>query len=875
MSMNEIKIKLSPYLGCSKKLIELFAIIGYEEEALKRSILKKNEPQEELELTVLSLIISDSSFNFIPDYFIKQIYPERPHIKQSKAYPKSDNIIFYLCFDSLTGDRKIINSCYAFRFYERIKTENGDIYFIPKAFLICSQYPYFSSFCRICEKIFWSTDERYADKDFPIEIFIHCLVNYLPSPINHNLIMKDFVPNIIIPKLTGYPYVDFNLGKVLTSVNLNCFIKIYILIFLEFDLLFFSPDLEKLNIFMFALYILNYPLTNTNYFWYIRTISLKESEEDEMDDILLQSGKIFSKGIQIAGIGSRNLSLTSEIIEGRKTSFRGVNCEYKPNIEFKFKGLNLVIDIEDKKNPIINNPKSKQEKIININILLKYIDNTLYSKKNKFFLDKYLQKLHKNLNNILKNYNYIAKNDSNVANSFFYMNKSIMNINRQIQEIFYDFILNILVELNKDRIINPFPKNEQNVNTNISAEEKIFKKMIVDSLKYNLYFNDFKKGFKTPDEINVSLLLSDEYVNLKKQGAFKDITQQVEYFGVMDKLYTLRSKDLIYDLKALVIEYSKNNYIPNTSKNGNNRNRNLFVLDEEIIKKFIYKKKNRNYYEVLKDPEEIKIDIETKRNLIFAIQDYFFNQQIINNEYYLRSSTAYLICICFPFFAKKIIRFVLLNEYLLNTKKILYFQRYYIFIILKAINIYYQINKEKGIFPEMEYVSVNTYYLLIQNYINDNSINQDEELDSFFKKHLIQPEINANVQMNHENAFIYKLDNYIYEDDINKIKQNFKIKGNEVNIKIDDKMIKIQKIKLEDISGIFQEIYSYYKFFLSNDFDLKKIEVNKLLENCAKLIMLFMQLQNEENFIKILYSLMNSLLSFQKQLSDYSKGKKD
>ena len=874
MSMNEAKIKLSPYLGCSKKLIELFAIIGYEEEALKRSILKKNEPQEELELTVLSLIISDSSFNFIPDYFIKQIYPERPHIKQSKAYPKSDNIIFYLCFDSLTGDRKIINSCYAFRFYERIKTENGDIYFIPKAFLICSQYPYFSSYCRICEKIFWSTDERYADKDFPIEIFIHCLVNYLPSPINHNLIMKDFVPNIIIPKLTGYPYVDFNLGKVLTSVNLNCFIKIYILIFLEIDLLFFSPDLEKLNIFMFALYILNYPLTNTNYFGYIRTISLKQSEEDEMDDILLQSGKIFSKGIQIAGNGSRNLSLTSEIIEGRKTSFRGVNCEYKPNIESKFKGLNLVIDIEDKKNPIINNPKSKQEKIININILLKYIDNTLNSKKNNFFLDKYLQKLHKNLNNILKDYNYIAKNDSNVANSFFYMNKSIMNINRQIQEIFYDFILNILVELNKDRIINPFPKNEH-VNTNISAEEKIFKKIIEDSLKYNLYFNDFKKGFKTPDEINVSLLLSDEYVNLKKQGAFKDITQQVEYFGVMDKLYTLRSKDLIYDLKALVIEYSKNNYIPNTSKNGNNRNRNLFVLDEEIIKKFIYKKKNRNYYEVLKDPEEIKIDIETKRNLIFAIQDYFFNQQIINNEYYLRSSTAYLICICFPFFAKKIIRFVLLNEYLLNTKKILYFQRYYIFIILKAINIYYQINKEKGIFPEMEYVSVNTYYLLIQNYINDNSINQDEELDSFFKKHLIQPEIYTNVQMNHENVFIYKLDNYIYEDDIKEIKQNFKIKGNEVNIKIDDKMIKIQKVKSEDISGIFQEIYSYYKFFLSNDFDIKKIEVNKLSENCAKLIMLFMKFQNEENFIKILYSLMYSLLSFQKQLSDYSKGKKD
>ena len=343
------------------------------------------------------MVTSNISFHFNLDLQIKQIYPDNPEIIKSKVYPKSNNIISFSCFDSSVEKRKIVNSCYAFRFYERIKTENDEIYFIPKAFLIYSQYPYFSSYCKICEKIFWATDERYADKDFPIEIFIHCLVNYFPSPLNNNLILKDFVPNIIIPKLTGYPYADFNLGKVLASMELNSFIKIFILIFLEVDLMFFSPDLEKLNIFMFALYILNYPLTNTNYFGYIRTISLKESEEDEMDDILLQSGKIFSKEIQIAGNGSRNLSLTSEIIEGRKTSFSGVNCEYKPNIEFKFKGLNLVIDIEDKKNPIINNPKIKQEKIININILLKYIDNTLNSKKNNFFLDKYLQKLHKNI----------------------------------------------------------------------------------------------------------------------------------------------------------------------------------------------------------------------------------------------------------------------------------------------------------------------------------------------------------------------------------------------------------------------------------------------------------------------------------------------
>ena len=44
---NDIKIKLSPYLGCSKKLIEFFAIIGYEEEAIKRSFPNILQNQEQ------------------------------------------------------------------------------------------------------------------------------------------------------------------------------------------------------------------------------------------------------------------------------------------------------------------------------------------------------------------------------------------------------------------------------------------------------------------------------------------------------------------------------------------------------------------------------------------------------------------------------------------------------------------------------------------------------------------------------------------------------------------------------------------------------------------------------------------------------------
>ena len=854
MSEDDIKIKLSPYLGCSKKLTELFAIIGYEEEALKKSYFNKSPNPEKLKLTFLSIVISDISYEFDCNYLIKQVYPKKPPIIKSAICPKSDNIIFFSCIDSLTGDKKIVNSGYALRFFERIKAQNGDIYFIPKAFLIYSQYPYFSSYRRICEKILLETDERYADREFPIEIFIHCLVNYFPSPINNNLILKDFVPYIIIPKLTGYPYVDFNLGKVLTSVNLNDFIKIFILIFLEIDLIFFSPDLEKLNIFMFALYILNYPLTDTNYFWHIKTFSLEDIEGENLN-------------------------------EGTNTTFRGVNCEFKPEIDFSnFNALYFIIDIEDKKNPIINISDNKEAK--NIDLLLKFLKNVLngkhYPEKN-FFLEKYTIKLQKNLNNILKEYNEIAINDSNIANSFFYMNKSIMKINRQIQEIFYDFILNILVELNKDYIINPPLKKakDKTIAPKISAEEQIFMKLMRDSIKYNLYFINFITYFNAPDEIKISFLFSDEYVNLKKQEIFQNIEEKVEYFGIMDKLYILRRKDLKYDLKASEIEYSRTNFTPSGKTYSPDRFKKLFVLDEDIIKKFIYKKKNKNYYETFKEPDDIKIDTENKNSIIYTIQYYLDNKKLLKLGYYIRGSTAYLICLCFPFFPKQIIPFVL-DKYLKSSKEIKYFQRHYIFILLKAINKYYQINKEKNIFPDMELNNIIVYYEIIYNHLKDNSIIFDEELDSFFKKHLNQTEENKNDNNNNnqENKFIYNLDDFIFEGDINKINKNYKMINQEINININNSMHKFNKIKPEQITELFRDIYLYYEFFVSKDFSIKNIDINKLMEKAANLIMFFRLYTDEKyveegNFIKILYNLISLLMTFQKLLSNLDDKKNE
>ena len=86
----------------------------------------------------------------------------------------------------------------------------------------------------------------------------------------------DFRPNISIPQLTAYPYIDFDLCQIFNSIPIKEFIKIYILVFLELDLLFFSPNLEKLNLFMYIQYIFNYPLLDSTYFWHIKSISQKD-----------------------------------------------------------------------------------------------------------------------------------------------------------------------------------------------------------------------------------------------------------------------------------------------------------------------------------------------------------------------------------------------------------------------------------------------------------------------------------------------------------------------------------------------------------------------------------------------------------------------
>ena len=834
MIADDITINLSPYLGCSKNLIEFFAIIGYEEEAIKA--LGKNfmQNQDKLDLTFLSIEISDFSFEIASDYIIKQVYPDKPAIIKSEKCPPSDSIIFSSCIDSVDGKKKVFYSCYAFRFYEKIETRNNEICFIPKAFLIYSQYPYFSCFSRICEKIFDSIDETCENIKIPIEIFIHCFVNYFPSPLYSSITLKDFSPHINMPELTGYPYADFNLPKVINCVGLNDFIKIYILIFLELDLLFFSPNLEKLNIFMFALYLLNYPLTDSNYFWFIKTISKNDLKNG--DDTV-------------------------------STSFRGVNSEIDQNINLSsFKVLNYIIDLENKKQPII--PISEDKENEDINSLLKYIHLILNKKLflKKTFLFEAVLKLQKKLKIILKEYNEKAQDDANIAESFFYINGMIKEKNREIQAIFYDFILNMLVELNKDYKLDPtfkFPVVKKiEDNPKLNEEEKIFLHYSRNTIKYNTYFQNFLSDFNVYDGIKLSLLFSDEFVNLKKKENYKKIESEnkINYFKIMDEFFTKKNVKS-FDLRPLRDE--KNFFRFNIKGNGNKLK--LFTLKKDIIKKFIYSKKNKSCFQLLKAPENINFETRTKSSFHFTIQYYFMKKKILGLEYYLRGSVQYIIATCFPLFSANRLESVLI-EYLLNTIKMNFFERYYIFLILNAINKYYRLNQQKNTFPEMNSKNTKKYYEIIQNHLSKNDIIQDELIFNFFNKNKPieeEPKIN-------NGDFSYVCDDTNFSNDL---KSSIKLTDKEILYNRNGTFINFSRKSFDEIPLFFQESYSYYESCYTNDFDVINLNVLEIAEKVANLILIYNKLNNEKDMIQHLFYLLNCLMLYKDKVHEYEERK--
>ena len=277
-------IKRYPFNGSSKFLFEKFLILGYDRLTIKKDIFTQQNMFSQQKDTQAKTPRGDSGFNILnskinfnpyannnsfeimtepsplgevcsdysknsittenildlvfPNGYIGYIYENQGHYtsaRELKEIPKPQTMVFHSNPNTNEGDKK---SQYGFAYIFHEKAEHkGQIYLIPKAFCIISEFPFYSSFNSLLTQIYYLFQETVY---VPLELLLFNLIAMTPSPLNGNinldikaqLIREHFsfpssqrggsplkneknsetaFSSILFPKLTCIPLIQINL----------------------------------------------------------------------------------------------------------------------------------------------------------------------------------------------------------------------------------------------------------------------------------------------------------------------------------------------------------------------------------------------------------------------------------------------------------------------------------------------------------------------------------------------------------------------------------------------------------------------------------------------------------------------------------------
>ena len=751
----ELQIKKYPYMGFSPNIMEYFCIIGYQEDFIPILIDNFKKKKKSYNPTIISSIISNQDYRiFDNELIISQIYPENPLIipinkaDLTQEIPSNSNTIYSFCFDALDGKSKLFYTCFAFKFYEKYfhKTNLGiEEYYIPKAFCILSQYCFFTLFEYICKNIYVLMTKK-TNNVVPVELLLYNIVNYIPSPMSYNLYLDIFsfcmnVPNIEINQLSGYPYIDFDLKEVFNILPINLFLEIYFFTIIEPYMIFFSSNLEILNMVMYIMYILNYPCNDSTYFWHIVSVS---------KDHITEENKFVGKIM---------------------TSLLGVNSAYDESIDtFPFSKFHFIVDLDNKKIFLRESPDlsiDEKDDSENLSNLQNYIQNIIKEKSNveSSFLKTFIIKLKKNLENILGKEQEQHSTQKVKYNTFFRMTKQIYNINRKIQEIFYEFCLNILMVFYQDNALegsfDKIKKVECHLEEqykkisylricesliDLSPEEKIFCELFRGTIKYKIYFENYIQNFDTMDVFKIALLFSEEFINLKLKDIKSKLVNRISLFNIIDALYYPSKRQTInitvsnlFSLSLVKLKEYFEEYYNNKELKGDNKSQ-LITLNKKIINKYLFllnnfydKKEIIDLFPSIRIQEEQPIIFFDRRYIINLIINTFENNNLISTQNYLIYALVYIFCISMSLYPyEKLV--IHLENVISSLSRIKFFLRQFGYIILQTFFKYLTLNRERQIYPEMCISHIKMYYYMIITFLKQNNVIPNEEMMAIFTK---------------------------------------------------------------------------------------------------------------------------------------------
>ena len=839
---------------------------------------------------------------------------------------KCQNGIGYTFYRKLIKKKIIKNKIYTF--------------FVPTTFCIMSEFPFYKNFDDMFKRIrkIYSQDLIYI----PIEILLYKIVKLTPSPVNTDVIIdfekmckqdevfreyngekkkirysispknnKLINKNIILPKnsivdekkfdykikfksLTGYPLINYNLAKVLFhSLSISKIIKIYLIIFFEGDVLFFSKNIELLSLTLNCYQNLNYPFNDTLYFNNLVAISLKELKNINN---IFSFNKPYPSMIAINNEFVKNYSSGLELPEHMVVDLDNGNIETKYIDDRYSKIFDIIDDIFTNKN-------------YNKNIKQTILYQSIYNIKERL--------------QIAYDQDFIYLNNKFIDVTDKPDKYNIEQLNKYIQESFYEFVIHLTLYC-YDNITFLEEGDEKNINENEDNNKLIYAKFIINKYKYKneeeLFIlekweasmklvNSFQTYVIEHNPLNlfkIPLNFFDEFTSMISRNRTNKFSKEMKYFKIIDHFYLEKkfNKINLIDFKSDMDDYFDNykEYIMRELEEKGEKNKSSIIkifniqeervlkyqtygLDNQILLKYINKELNSPPIERISNKNaEINIsEIESK------IENYCINKNLITSKDICCSNIIMLFSLVLKYLPENIdcskFLVVLFEEFNI-------FRKYFSFLLNMIYKVYNHSLEEKN---EIKANQMKCCFYSCLNCVRNKKIIVNENLEILinkFMRKLREKEKIEEIEEKEEQSEINEIQNNIINDVNLQICYNFSfmqfysekfileaingmkdsdndlyVKRGDIKEKISPK-IKFIKNKNENIESnfisqkkILNILLNEYKNHFIN-INNNKLDINNILNSCLN-IFVFIRNNNEfEEYNEIWKMLENIYLYF-------------
>ena len=730
-----------PFSGIASNLIDKFLVLGYAQRDIDRTLLSdepkpvnmKNNYLKYIDFHERPTLMNEICFNYNKesqenDLILKLIFPncpklyflEKKYIKDQKEQYDSNEetnnytIIFSINPMDNSNSRKSFNGLgYVFYIKKEHRDDNNEIdglIYYPITYVILSEYPYFYHFNKICKNIYIQMKKK--TDEIPIDIILYNTIKYCPSPININLNLSfgatlisnikpeitandiltqlysknklenlNGIPFVFFNQLSGYPIFDFNLSFIFNLIQPKEIIEVFILTFLECDIIFVSSVPEILNMIMYIFANLSYPFNDSIYYWHILSVSA--------DNFINDTGSQFvgKSGTSIYGVFYDNNQYDSE--------------ELNKKLSKKIRQTHFILDIDNKSLSLVEGANEDEDKNnININDLLDYIENSIpeidlqdANKEENIYDEEYKKNnfndginLYESINTLaltlirrfrsVTNINY---NEKNYRPTFFipYENESEMDTlreNLQLQKAFYNFLVQIISSIMREFPVETHEINEKNPNPieeylplmmNIKKKKKLdedldlsekplayraglkFKQLFAESSKFSSFVINFCQYHDCIELSKIPYSFFSEYLYFSKISPNYNLNA-IDIFLIIDQFYgKIKKLDFLEMIKQKQEEGKKDKFnlikSINLDEKMNNVN-NLKNISNFSYDKFesYYKDHLRAYINREQEDDKnnfVKEQGGSKQFKTYKRNNYYLSQRILDiYNYYLNNN---------------------------------------------------------------------------------------------------------------------------------------------------------------------------------------------------------------------------------------------